>query len=246
MSILDSILVIMTNDVFKSTIGTITGLSGIFGAIYATYRFIKRLLNNPIKDKSELLEKSGAPIWIVRLFSINIPLNTIPLNTRTDKLLSGGFSIFLLCCMAYLIGMVIPIMKTPEQSTALVYKPSGKIFYLNQEVATGFSILSTHRWAIKKEDCVNLPLKTISHQKGLSFEMAGFICKLFSLKEAPSYIAKSVERFEKDKQLLYFSIGSIEIILMWLCLSLLLTLYFKKKVRKYILKDHKNIKNYIT
>lgn len=237
---------IITNDIFKSTIGAITGLSGACAAIYAVYKIIIKSLNAPIKGKSDFLKSAGVPTWPLRLFIINIPLKTTPINTKTDVVFISGFITFLIGCMIYLGIMLIQTSNTPENWTYLVYKPTGEGFYISHESAKGATVFRHKAWSIKKNACVNGSLGDIPAQDGLSEEMKTFICEVFKDKDTPKNISKSIAKFNHDKLVAYYLISFLNIIFLWLILSLALTMHYKKLLGKYIIEQNEIANSYVT
>ena len=63
---------------------------------------------------------------------------------------------------------------------------------------------------------------------------------MLNTEEGKSFIDKSVKKFIKDKILIYSITPMGMFILLWLSMSLMLTIHYSNKARKYILTEQKN------
>jgi len=242
----DSVADIITNEFLTSPLGTLTSIFSVIGGIYAAFLLVKKFLNTPIKGKSEFLSQAGVPAWPLRLFYVNLPLHTIPRNTRTD--LFFGFLLILagLGGATFLSVMHIKTLRTPPDSTLLVYKPTDEFFYLTWGSAKTASLFPRHTLTLTSEQCDGIPVDTLAQKSRMSADLTGFICEIFRKKEYTHYISKEITTFRQTKGTLYSVLSLCETGLFWLAVSIMLTLYYRKIVTQHIIEQHKKAESYLT
>lgn len=242
----DSVADIITNEFLTSPLGTLTSIFSVIGGIYAAFLLVKKFLNTPIKGKSEFLSQAGVPAWPLRLFYVSLPLNTVPRNTRTD-LFFGFLLIFVgLGGASFLSVMHIKTLRTPPDSTLLVYKPTDEFFYLTHGRAKTASLFPRHTLTLTSEQCDKMPVDILAQKSRLSADLTGFICDMFQKKEHTHSISNEITHFRKTKGTLYSVLSLCETVLFWLAVSTLLTLYYRNVVRKHIIEQHKKAESYLT
>lgn len=109
-----------------------------------------------------------------------------------------------------------------------------------KKLATAATILTTFDWEILKDDCEELFFASTEKYKLLTIEHKEIFCKLLTTDEGNTYIDEEVKNFVKDKFFIYFFALTTIFILLWIFLGFILTIYYFKKVRKYILTEQKN------
>lgn len=212
----------------------------IFGAAITLVTIVIRALFKYRKSHDVILKKSGTPAFVLNFFFIRISLKRLPTITWTEKSTTIFFSVLFLYAI-YIFGpALIQTIKTPPNSTLLYWKKSGESFYISNKLATAATILATPDWEISKDDCEQSPPASSEKYKSLTIEHKEDLCKLLTTDEGIIYIDKSVKKLVKDKFFIYSFAPTTIFILLWLSLGFMLTMYYSKKVRKYILTEQKS------
>ncbi|HGL4204033.1 TPA: DUF6216 family protein [Citrobacter farmeri] len=211
----------------------------IFGAAITLMTIVIRALFKYRKSHDVILKKSGIPAFVLNFFLIRISLKRLPTITWAEKTVTILFSIIFLYSI-YLFGPAfIKTIKTPPNNTLLYWKSSGESFYISNKLATAATILATPNWEISKDDCMQPSSANAEKYKSLTIEHKEDLCKLLTTEEGKVYIDKSVKKFVKDRFFIYSITPTTIFILFWLSLGFMLTIYYSKKARKYILTEQK-------
>ena len=229
-------------NLLQSTLAIITALITIFGTIYSV---IKKL-RAPSTDHHELFKKSGIPVWILRILMIKISLQRIPDIKRSDIIATKIFVTIFSCALILSGYLHTRVIQVPADWAALTLKTTGENFFMNLDRATGVSFIKDHRWEIDRSSCQLIPTEKIAQIAAISVDLATNICQVFSEEKDQKILAKFIKKTPKEKKLLETVLGLTEVILVWLMLSIILTLVFKKRLIGTILQQQERAKHYLT
>ena len=196
------------------------------------------------KEHVDILKAAGVPISILKFFMISFPLKKVPEVSRGEKACTVAFIfIFVFSCL-YFTPAVIRIYKTPENAAALVWKETGDFFYISSSEAQDATAFSKSKWKITKADCISKADVTNYENHKPNLEMQKNICQVLNSVEGQEYISKEIDKFEKDKYIIYILVPFIDLVLGWISLGFLLNNYYSNKLKFYILSEQEKASKY--
>lgn len=230
---------IFNTEFLNSPAASLAAWISIFGAAITLVTIVIRALFKYRKSHDIILKRSGIPAFVLNFFLIRISLKRLPTITWVEKSVSILFLLLFLYAVYTLGPALIQAIKTPPNSTLLYWKKSGEPFYISNKQATAAATLSIPSWKISKDDCEQPSSASTENFKLLTIEKKEVLCKLLTTDEGNIYIDNAVKNFTKDKFIIYSITPTAIFILLWITLGVMLTIYYSKKVRKYILTEQK-------
>lgn len=191
------------------------------------------------KHHNKILKKSGVPAFILNTFLISISLRKLPKIDLPDKIVAVVFSVIFLFASYYFTPVLIQTLKTPPEAALLYWKSSGESFYISKKMATAATTLFPPDWEISVEDCSQENTENIERYNLLTIEHKENLCKLLTTQEGLNFLDKEITKFKKDKFFIYSVVPLTMLVLLWISLGFILTIYYSNKVRKYILTEQK-------
>ncbi|BDH45942.1 hypothetical protein TUM12370_19860 [Salmonella enterica subsp. enterica serovar Choleraesuis] len=191
------------------------------------------------KGHNNVLKEAGVPAFILNFFALSIPVRQLPSIGWMEKGCTLFFGLLLLSASGYLIPALAETLRTPADSTLLVWKRSGVSFYASESRTTEARAIAAPRWTMTKENCQpeNKPLP-LSQQVAI-YDYKEDLCQLLTTEEGLDYIKKSVKNFDKDRLFIYSIVPVVELFLMWLTLGFIFSCHYSVKVRRFILAEQK-------
>lgn len=230
---------LISNEIYGSPVGTLGAFITICVGLFTLIKALTHQKNNPPND---IFKENGISSFAMFLFAIRISLNKTPTITKFDLLLSILIGIILLIAGAFLSGFFVKVMNAPVHSAALTYKPTGEIFYLSLDTATEAVLIGKKdAWSITPKQCKSPQELPATPSVGL----VRFLCEAFESEEYREEIRKFITNFQKTKPCFYALISVVETFLMWMLISISLTLIYKNKIRKYVIQQHEIALSYV-
>ncbi len=231
---------IFNAEFLNSPAAAVAAWLSIAGVVITLVTMILRALFKYRKSHDEVLKKSGIPPFVLNFFLIQISLKKLPAVSWIEKFTTVVFWLIFLMSAYFFGSALIQTTKTPPEYTLLYWKNSGESFFMSNKVATEATVFSVPAWEISKDDCMQTLPTNIEKYNALTIDHKEVICRLLTTDEGKAYVKNSVKRFVKDKLFIYSIIPTIILFLLWISSSLVLTNYYSKRVRKYILTEQKN------
>ncbi|WP_234471626.1 DUF6216 family protein [Erwinia sp. S43] len=191
------------------------------------------------KGHSEILKKGGVPAFMLNFFIISIPLKKLPAIGKPEKVITFVFFIILLLASWFLIPALIQTLRTPPDSTLLIWKESGKPFYISEKKASEATTFLPSSWSVTVEECRQNTLSATESQGVISARNRQDLCTLLTTAEGQSHLENAIAKFNKEKLFVTSMIPFTLAVILWLLLGFIFTIYYTKKVRKFILMEQK-------
>ncbi|WP_337014839.1 DUF6216 family protein [Leclercia sp. AS011] len=230
---------LIIKEMVDSPIATIAAAITILAQIIL---LIRASVGKKVNAPDDIFIKNGISTRIMSFFAIKIPLNKTPDITKVDIIFLLFIGITSLTATLFCGNMFLKVANTPEHSTSLYFKATGENFYLSLQAASeAVAINKEKAWTVTPEKCTapqDLPLTP-------SVGLVKFLCEAFNNEEYKSEIIKSIEKFKKDKPVIYVLLGVLEFSFLWILMSLIITIIYKARIRKYIINEHQIALSYV-
>jgi hypothetical protein len=211
----------------------------IIGTFITVLTIIVRALFRYRKSHNEILKKAGVPAFALNFFTFTIPLKNLPARGWPEKIFAGALLVIFLGGSGYLSPELILVSRTPDGSALWNWESTNESFYISKLQATEATITSPPKWILKASDCDSASAKISYDAKFISAEHATQLCNLMLISPEKDRLEKSLKNFKKNRMAIFLLSGVIALYFSWMILSLILSIIYSQKVRRYILTEQK-------
>lgn len=223
----------------------LTIISTLIGVLTTFLKLTSKLLNHPSKDHEEIFKKANISNLARKIFLIKISLKNIPKVTNIDKVFSFLLVAILLVAFISFGHFNISLWKVPKDWNALTLKSTQESFLMTYNKATSHSLYNKNKWFIDTEVCKQVKTEVIAKQRGISDNLANVICEILTNPTENLKLEKSINNLNKQKHFLYPALSFFEIVMLGIIANILLTLKYKKTLRKYILIEQEKAASFV-
>lgn len=103
------------------------------------------------------------------------------------------------------------------------------------------SLMASHR-----KSCLSGEAKQLANDKIITPQLGRFICESFTNTDDKENIMKSIKDTTHNKPVITFLISIITVGCIWFITSLILTLIYTLRLKKFIIREHEKAYDYLT
>ncbi|MGX5152712.1 DUF6216 family protein [Enterobacter hormaechei] len=221
----------------KETIGTLIAALPII-------KFILNYFNKPLDEVDEIYKKAKISTWRVRLFMVKISTKRIPKLTYLDIVLFSLIILFLSGTLATGSYYGTKLLQIRNGWTSLILKETDEWFLITTDKASEHSFKPS--WYITEETCLSGAVEKLINEKKISPPLRDFICESFTHPEYQEKIANSIKETAHNKSFLTIVLAAITLGCLWFITSLILTITYTIRLKKFITKEHEKAHYYLT
>lgn len=222
----------------------ITIIISVLTFALAVLKSISSVLNKSIGEADVIYKKAGLKIWKLRLFAVNLPVNKVPKITKGGLLTFSFITIFCIISGAFSGYYNFKIRQIPDGWIWLTFKKTNEDFLLTKNKASEQALHPS--WYITMETCKSKNLQNLVEKKKISQELHNFICSIITNEKYENELKKSIEKFQHEKRPISLLLTFMFVFFLWIFMNAMLTFIYTIKLRKSILKEHKDARNYLT
>lgn len=221
----------------KETIGTLIAALPII-------KIILNYFNKPLDEIDEIYKKAKISIWRVRFFMVKIPTKKIPKLTYLDVVLLSFIILFLSVTFATGSFYGTKLLQIQNGWTSLILKETDEWFLITTDKASEHAFKPS--WYITEETCLSGAADKLINEKKISTPLRNFICESFTHPEYREKIANSIKETAHNKSFLTIVLAVITLGCLWFITSLILTITYTIRLKKFITKEHEKAYYYLT
>ncbi|HDS9359982.1 TPA: hypothetical protein QH850_002538 [Enterobacter chengduensis] len=221
----------------KETIGTIIAALPII-KIFLNY------VNKPLDETDEIYRKAKISTWRIRFFMVKISTKKTPKLTYLDVVLLSFIILFLSVTLATGSYYGTKLLQIRNGWTSLILKETDEWFLITTYKASEHAFKPS--WYITKETCMSGAAEKLINEKKISAPLKNFICESFTHLQHQEKIADSIKETTHNKLFLTIVLAVLTIGCLWFITSLVLTIIYTIRLKKFITKEHNKAYNYLT
>ncbi|EJL88011.1 DUF6216 family protein [Pantoea sp. GM01] len=222
----------------------ITIITSVLSVAIVILKSIINHLNKPIEGTDRLFKKAGLPRWLVRFFSIRVSIKKVPEVSHGGLIVLGialSFFVFVTCFTSY---FNVKLSKVPDGFTWLTFNATKEDFIISDKSAS--EVAFSPSWRITVTDCESGKSKELVDYGKISGLLHNYICDVLTDHIDQKQIKDSIEQFGRNHGKFTVLLLALSCLSLWFFISLLMTGIYTLKIRKIILKEHKDSFHYLT
>ncbi|WP_333870106.1 DUF6216 family protein [Kosakonia cowanii] len=215
--------------------------------VIAAIPIIKTLLNyfnKPLDDVSETYKQAKISTWRVRFFMVKISTKKIPKLTYLDIGLFALLTLFLAGTFATGTYYGTKLLQIKDGWTSLILNDTDEWFLITTNKASEHSFKPS--WYITGKSCQSGAVTKLINEKRITPQLRDFICNAFTDPKHQEEIKTSIKNTSHNKNVMKILLGAITIGSLWFIISLLLTIIYTVRLKKFITKEHEKSYLYLT
>ena len=219
----------------------------MIGTIIAALPIIKAILNylnKPLDDIDDIYKKAKLSTWRIRFFMIKISTKEIPRLTRANVILFSVVLLFLLASFATSSYYGVKLLQIRPGWTSLILKETDKWFLISETEASEHAFHPS--WHLTEKSCISGEATQLANDKIITPQLGKFICESFTNTDDKNKIKKSIKDTTHNKPIITFLISIITVGCIWFIISLILTLIYTLRLKKFIIREHEKAYDYLT
>lgn len=220
----------------KEMIGTVITALPIIKAIL-------NYLNKPLDDIDDIYKKAKLSTWRIRFFMIKISTKEIPVLTRANVILFSIVLLFLFGSLATSSYYGVKLLQVRPGWTSLIFKETDEWFLISETEASEHAF---HPSASHRKSCISGEATQLANDKIITPQLGRFICESFTNTDDKENIMKSIKDTTHNKPVITFLISIITVGCIWFITSLILTLIYTLRLKKFIIREHEKAYDYLT
>ena len=174
----------------------------------------------------------------------NIHKKKIPKLTYLDVVLYSFIILFLSGTLATGLYYGTKLLQIRNGWTSLILKETDEWFLITTYKASEHAFKPS--WYITKETCLSGGTEILITEKKISSPLRDFICKSFTHSEYRKKIVNSIKETTHNKSFLTVVLAVITFSCIWFIMSLILTIIYTIRLKKFITKEHEKAYYYLT
>ena len=219
----------------------------MIGTIIAALPIIKAILNylnKPLDDIDDIYKKAKLSTWRIRFFMIKISTKEIPRLTRANVILFSVVLLFLLAIFTTSSYYGVKLLQIRPGWTSLILKETDEWFLISETEASEHAFHPS--WHLTEKSCISGEATQLANDKIITPQLGKFICESFTNTDDKNKIKKSIKDTTHNKPIITFLISIITVGCIWFIISLILTLIYTLRLKKFIIREHEKAYDYLT
>ena len=175
---------------------------------------------------------------------LKYPQKKIPKLTYLDVVLLSFIILFLSVTFATGSFYGTKLLQIQNGWTSLILKETDEWFLITTDKASEHAFKPS--WYITEETCLSGAADKLINEKKISTPLRNFICESFTHPEYREKIANSIKETAHNKSFLTIVLAVITLGCLWFITSLILTITYTIRLKKFITKEHEKAYYYLT
>lgn len=217
------------------------------GTLIAAIPIIKIMLNyfnTPLDEINETYKQAQISTWRIRLFMVKISTKKTPKLTYLDVVLFSFLIVFLSGTLVIGSYYGTKLLQIRNGWTSLILKETDEWFLITTNKASEHAFKPS--WYITEETCQSGTAEKLINEGKITPQLSAFICESFTDPNYHEKITKSIKETTHNKSFLTLLLAAITLGCLWFIISLLLTIIYTIRLKKFITQEHKKAYYYLT